>query len=144
MFGFRKKNVSDGGSASINTFLRATSELLALQLMGSASERFETNSGVNREALGYIFGFVQGALIFFRVNVNVDDAFEIVLDDLFPGQGKRYSDFFFLNYDATDTQAGCQTGKDDYTRWAEMKAAGKRTFGVPAKLALILLRDAAK
>jgi hypothetical protein len=97
---FRRKPRFD--DAAKETLIKALSGMLELQKAAASSHPIEDASGqINRKALGYVYGFVDSALITLGQDTT-DAAVGVpitwqVLRHLFPGREERYVEFLATN-----------------------------------------------
>lgn len=124
---FRRRKAFDNRKKQV--FVDAISDMLRVQLAITGGSSIEDAKGnINRKAIGYIYGFIDGALRTIGQNmadesVGVPITFH-VLKNLFPGREERYTQYL-INHMGTDETVtlGAMTGGQEYLDFAKKKIA---------------------
>lgn len=126
MFGiFGKRNAFDDRKKQ--NFVDAISYMLRVQIAVACGCSVEdTNGNINEKALGYIHGFIDGALRTIGQNMS-DKAVGVpitfhVLKNLFPGREEKYTQYLINNMGVDEmVTLGAMTGGQEYIDFERKK-----------------------
>lgn len=111
-------------------FVDAISNLLKMQKIVAGDRSFENSEGrPNRKAIGYIYGFIDGALQTIGqdmsdTSIGVPITYQ-VLNRLFPGRGEKYLEFL-IDHIGKDEMVtiGIMTGGQQYIKYSKPGSKG--------------------